>query len=59
VSLNGDNKIVFRIDYDRSDQENASGVIKISAKTPNAPTIVEELRRRLRRGSAPAAGPRR
>jgi hypothetical protein len=49
VSLNGDNKVVFRIDYDRSDQEKASGVIKISAKTPNAPTIVEELRRRLRR----------
>jgi hypothetical protein len=49
VSLDGDDKIVFRIDYDRSDQEKVSGVIKISAKTPNAATIVGELRTRLGR----------
>ena len=49
VSLDGDDKVVFRIDYDRSGQEKVSGVIQISAKTPNAPTIVDELRTRLGR----------
>jgi hypothetical protein len=46
VSVDGDDTVVFRIDYDRSGEESVSGQIKIVARTPNAPTIVDELRKR-------------
>jgi hypothetical protein len=49
VSLDGEDKVVFRIDYDRSSKDNVSGVIRIEIKTGQAARIVEELQRRLER----------
>jgi hypothetical protein len=46
ISLDGDDTVVFRIDYDRADEKNVSGQIRIVARTPNAPTIVGELGKR-------------
>jgi hypothetical protein len=46
VSLDGDDTVVFRIDYDRGDEKNVSGQIRIVARTPKASTIVDELRKR-------------
>jgi hypothetical protein len=47
VALEGDDEVVTRIDYDRADAPKVSGVIKILARTPNAPHIVDQLRARL------------
>jgi hypothetical protein len=52
LSVEGDDKVVFRIDYDRSGQDNVSGVIKIEIRTDQAGRIVDELERRLRRSTA-------
>ncbi len=49
VLLEGDDKVVFRVDYDRSDQEDVSGVIRIEGQTDQAPRVVEELQRRIGR----------
>jgi hypothetical protein len=49
VELEGDDTVVFRIDYDRAEEKNVSGVIRILANTPNAARVVEELRARLGR----------
>jgi hypothetical protein len=46
VSLDGDDTVVFRIDYDRADEKKVSGQIRIVARTAKAPTIVDELRKR-------------
>jgi hypothetical protein len=46
VSLDGDDTVVFRIDYDRAGEKNVSGEIRIVARTPKAPTIVGELAKR-------------
>jgi hypothetical protein len=46
VSLDGDDAVVFRIDYDQAEEKNVSGQIRIVAKAPNAPAIAGELRRR-------------
>jgi hypothetical protein len=48
-SLEGPDKVAFRIDYDQMAEPKVSGVITIRATTPSAPTIVEELTRRLGR----------
>jgi hypothetical protein len=49
ISLEGDDTVAFRIDYDRADEPKVSGEIRILATTPNAATIVDELRARLGR----------
>ncbi len=49
VGLHDDEKVSFRIDYDRGDVKNVSGQVEVRAKTPNAAEIVEELRTRLGR----------
>jgi hypothetical protein len=46
VSLDGDGTVVFRIDYDRADEKNVSGQIKIVMRTPKARAIVDEVRKR-------------
>lgn len=47
--LGGHNTVSIRIDYDRGGVPNVSGEITISVTTPNAPTIVEQLRVRVGR----------
>lgn len=49
VALQGTDSVSIRIDYDRADLPNISGEITIVARTPNAATIVEQLRARLGR----------
>ncbi len=49
VSLEGDDTVAIRVDYDRSGQPKLSGEITMRAKTPNAPHIVEQLRARIAR----------
>lgn len=49
VSLEGDDAVAFRIDYDRAEVPKVSGEITIVASTPNAATIVEEVSTRLGR----------
>ena len=49
ISLQGDDTVAIRIDYDRADVPNVSGEIKILARTPNAANIVDHLRARLGR----------
>lgn len=51
VSIQDEDKVSMRIDYGRVDVPNVSGVITITAKSPNAANIVEHLQVRLgRRG---------
>jgi hypothetical protein len=47
VSLQGDDVVSIRIDYDRLDVPDVSGEITIRATTPNAVGVVDQLRRRL------------
>ncbi|HEY1277776.1 MAG TPA: hypothetical protein VGF25_22905 [Thermoleophilaceae bacterium] len=49
VTLEGEETVLFRIDYDRADEPKVAGVIGIIVGTPNAATIVEELRSRMGR----------
>ena len=49
VSLRGDDRVAIRIDYDRADVPNVSGEITILARTPNAASIVDQIRARLGR----------
>lgn len=49
VSLQGDDTIAIRIDYDRADVPKVSGQITIVARTPNAASIVDQLHARLSR----------
>jgi hypothetical protein len=51
VSLDGDDRVVIRIDYDKLDVERVSGQVALHARTSNARRVVDELRARL----APAA----
>ena len=51
MSLEGEDKVALRIDYDRVAVPKVSGQMTIRAVTPNAATLVEELSSRLgRRG---------
>jgi hypothetical protein len=47
VSLRDDETAAIRIDYDRAEVPDVSGEITIVARTPNAPTIVDQLRARI------------
>jgi hypothetical protein len=49
VGLEGDDTVAIRVDYDRSGEPKVSGEITMRAKTPNAPSIVEQLRARIAR----------
>jgi hypothetical protein len=49
VSLEGDDEVALRVDYDRLGQPSVSGAITIRAKTDRAAEIVEQLRARLGR----------
>jgi hypothetical protein len=50
VSLDGEERVALRIDFDRGVAPKVSGQMTISAKTPNAAKVVEELSTRLPRG---------
>jgi len=55
VALDRDDRVAIGVDYDRGDVPKVSGQITIMVRTPDAATIVEELRARLddgRRASA-------
>jgi hypothetical protein len=47
VSVQGNDSVSIRIDYDRLDVPSVSGEIEIRAKTPNAANIVEQVKTRL------------
>ncbi len=49
VSLQGDDVVAIRIDYDRAGIPEVRGEVTILARTPNAAMVVEQLRRRLGR----------
>ncbi|MDQ4040221.1 MAG: hypothetical protein M3141_00550 [Actinomycetota bacterium] len=49
VELEGNDTVAIRIDYDRSGEPKFSGEITLRAKTPNAPSVVEQLRARIAR----------
>jgi hypothetical protein len=51
VSLDGDEKVVITVDYDKLDVERVSGQVEFHVRTGNARRIADELRTRL----APAA----
>jgi hypothetical protein len=50
VLLDGDERVALRIDFDRGVVPKVSGQMTISAKTPNAAKVVDELTARLPRG---------
>ena len=47
VSLEGEDRVALRIDFDRAAVPKVSGQMTIRAVTPNAATLVEELSARL------------
>ena len=47
VSLDGEDRVALRIDYDRAAVPKVSGQMTIRARTPNAARVVEELSARL------------
>lgn len=49
VSPDGDDAVSIRIDFDRAEIPRVSGQITITAKTPDAAVIVDQLRARLPR----------
>jgi hypothetical protein len=49
VSLQDDDRVALLIDYDRAAVPKVSGQMTISARTPNAARVVEELNSRLGR----------
>ena len=49
ISLQDADTVSIRVDYDRVDVPKVSGEITITARTPNAATIVEQLNTRLGR----------
>jgi hypothetical protein len=49
VGLHDEDRVSFRIDYDRADVKNVAGQVEVRAKAPNAARIVEEVRTRLGR----------
>jgi hypothetical protein len=58
VSLEGDDTVAIRIDYDRAEVPNVSGEITIRARTQNAANVVDHVRARLGGGEArPAPTP--
>jgi len=55
ISLQGDDKVAIRVDYDRAGVPKVTGEITISARTPNAREIVEQLNARVDPRDDPAA----
>jgi hypothetical protein len=53
ISLEGHDTVAIRIDYDRGDAPNVSGEVTILARTPNAASVVDHVRARLRGADAP------
>jgi hypothetical protein len=51
VSLEGDDTVALRIDFDRAEVPKVSGQMTIRAVTPNAAMIVEQIRARLGRAA--------
>ena len=51
VSLEGDDTVALRIDFDRAAVPKVSGRMTIRAVTPNAPSVVDQLSARLGRQS--------
>ena len=51
VSLEGDDKVVISVDYDRLAVDRVSGQVAFHVRTPNARRVADELRARI----APAA----
>ena len=51
VSRKDDDGIAIRVDYDQLDVPRVSGEVTIVLRTPNAASIVDELRGRLERGA--------
>lgn len=49
VSLDGEERVALRIDFDRAEVPKVSGQMTISARTPNAARVVEELSGRVPR----------
>lgn len=49
VEVENDDRLSFRIDYDRGAAPDVSGEIMIRARTPNAARIAQEIRARLGR----------
>ena len=47
ASLEGNDTVSLKIDYDRAGVPEVSGEIRIVVRTPNAPAIVDQLRARL------------
>jgi len=47
VSLEGDDKVVIKIDYDKLEVERVSGQIALHIRTGSARRVVDELRARL------------
>lgn len=57
ISLQDNDTVAIRIDYDRADVPKVSGEITILARTPNAGSIVDQLRARLGPRAATSPGP--
>lgn len=49
IALEGNDTVVFRIDYDQAEDPKVAGQITISARTPNAASVADQLARRLDR----------
>lgn len=49
ILLDGEDTVLFDIDYDRIDVPDVSGRIELRVRTPDAPQVVEEIKARLAR----------
>ena len=49
ISVDDGDQLTITIDFDKLDVENVSGVMRISATTPNAPAIAQRINERLGR----------
>ncbi|MDQ3728667.1 MAG: hypothetical protein M3355_03660 [Actinomycetota bacterium] len=47
ISSEDEDKLVFKVDYDRMGEPKISGVITVTVKTPNAMLIESELKQRI------------
>jgi hypothetical protein len=47
ISLDGDDKVLFDVDYDELDVPNVSGRVALRVRTPNAARVVEEIEARI------------
>jgi hypothetical protein len=47
ISLDGDDKVLFDIDYDKLDVPNVSGRVALRVRTPDAARVVKEIEARV------------